>query len=38
VVCSLCDRICHKDRWSMLLRNDVLRVHVIWREEVAGLE
>jgi len=22
----------------MLLRNDVLRVHVIWREEVAGLE
>jgi hypothetical protein len=38
VVFSGCDRLCRQDRRSMLLRNDVLRMHVIWREEMAGVE
>jgi hypothetical protein len=38
VVSSFCDRLCHQDRRGMLLRNDVLRMHVIWREEMAGVE
>jgi hypothetical protein len=38
VVCLVDDESRHHERRSMLLRNDVLRFHVIWREEMAGLE